>query len=469
MTLKDSQINRKLVNKLAGPDPNIQRAYYLYLKQGFSNPITNAQYSIIFGAGYRKLLTSIGNTYNYLQGTLMGRKQGKPETEREYYARLRGMAEDTAQHRLVVAQMYPTFDTTDADQLAIFTDAAELMLADAIREEPFSYDSDLASAYGKAIMLGADVLTQMKNQVSTLKLCPTLTRGDSTPGIPFTRRSMQSIIQTLKDLKVPKASYAVAELFTRFIQVGSAEPFTGTPTQYLAPFGYYNDVDELDAKIDLLGDEQAEAAVWAGYINAPLESINPNWLFSFHEVPWLSSYSNWICSTLPIRYYTGSQQYEGIDFDGSTALYYNTTIGIPDEFRASAFMRETGTSAAAGFMVGAGCSADIFSLRHWDAGDTSFQTIATSATRYDYLYNVATCQSRVQRGAFAVNANMMNYVTIAQTEAGWDKSCSRWIADHMNSSVVQLKVLTDLNPALVSDLGKKRLRWSQVDQKKYIT
>jgi hypothetical protein len=388
----------------------------------------------------------------------------------EEFRRLEGMALNTGNYALVMNKFYTKqmkASNLTSDELQIAVEAGNRAL-NLVGTVPNSYDDSAIDDWANAVFIGAEILSALKIQFNMLQIVPKVDRSDSSSVSPYTRSSLTSALLSAEGLRIPRASYAIAELFTRVIQVGGAEGMSSVESQYFMPAIHGCVLSHFEDQLDAL-DALSKSALFAGYINQPLVPVSRKWLTTLHVVPYYSDWAQTLLDIIPIADNDGGAAVHELSFDTDINTYYNQAIGQSSLWNAGPFFRSESAGTAATFLHYLTVSADKLSLLYFaDRDSTGAGTeVPDTTSRFDFIFQVSEARSSTHRGIFGHDDNFMQYHTITGDEASWDRRASAWLFAAMMAKKLPINVLSRLMPSMTPALSKAGLKLTNANQSKY--
>jgi hypothetical protein len=359
----------------------------------------------------------------------------------------------------VHGQCTVVLDMSVATQVDIVEDAGRIVLGSLVKE-PGSFSVDYLEPWAKAVLGGAQLLVELKLMAIQVLYNPDFARDDATPGSPLSRTTFKAFLSSVDDLKIPALSYAIAEVYTRPIQIFGAEKNSGRPGFYFIPFMPSKDRDDLDDLVDLIVAEY-EAPLFASVIKSPMLPINPNWIFTPKPIPYFSDYGEWLCLYYPVKVNDGGVTLYDIEFKAAEPGYvkWSQMTGLSELYEASVFLRDTGGATDPGFVTAADPAADKMSLKLMEFSDTAGTAVSKASEVWDWLYNVSAYRSVNMCGPFGENhAPFMVYSSSGEKDSdAWDRSLSAWMSKHIRSRKFRIQLVKgNLLPDMHASLAKKR-------------
>lgn len=377
--------------------------------------------------------------------------------------------------RLRMANLKVDFASTDADQLAFMERVGDLCLAQA-PDEPRSFDDTGPRAdWAGSVLDSVPLLVELKNMKSIVTYCRQLDRDDATPGSPLKLSTLESLLSSIKEVRVPPLAMAIAEIYTRAIQTWGSEPDTGYENGYFIPSFITKDHEDLEDQVDLV-NSHSQAGLFANYMNAPLLKFPIRWVKTLHEVPYMSDFAQHIARALPIIKRTAGPAYTLYDTEYKTGeptyAYWNQHVGMSVLHYASVFFRDTDNAGATkpAFVTSQEPAADDkLSILYAEVQDSAFTPVGLADFLSTWISKVQAAQGLTNSGTgmFCSVAPGFNRIAEDLSKDVWDRRAASWCVSR--SWKYQFRTQSPLRviPDIVPESGKANIPIKRLNSAKY--
>ena len=345
------------------------------------------------------------------------------------FARLAGQGTKVSTARFSQLKMVLDFETDIANIKSEWIVPALLnMINDKVI---YKWNATQIDNYADLVCYGAQLLAELKAQLTQIEYVPGLTRDDAAAGSTFSRPTLEGLLASLGEVRIPPMSYAFVNLFNKVIQIGSSQVDEGTLATYLAvhcPSKTLAQIETLLGTITGLYD----AAVYASQSGQMLIPIDMNWLLKINEVSMGSQFAMCVARFFPINYDNGGVETETEETFSTDTLFWSSVLGIPEYYDALAAYR--GSSGAPHICVVQSIANDKISINKAAApGTTVYTEVDKTSTDYDWMSNVSAARSVSHTGMYANLQGSLDITykaTVLASAAAWDRRITNWLSDH---------------------------------------
>lgn len=317
------------------------------------------------------------------------------------------------------------------------------------------WNADQQDNYADLVAYGAQLICELKHQLTQVDYIPSLTRSDVTAGSTFTRSTMTSLLMSLSEMRLPIESYTLSKLYCKVIQMHGSEFQTGYPAEFFYPWKPYKTAAEIETLMSTIAGLY-DAVVYASQANKRLVQLTPEFLKNIDEVAQRSHFGLMISELYPISDDAGVDY---VEVDETLSALWHQLQGIPEQFIFSALWRCTSASDSPKILTISNSAAGKLSVAYAKIGDLVFTQELDTAYVWDWIYAAASNRSVDQVGPF-VHSAVYPYMTsksgIAANELVWNRWASTALAI---KSKVASPTIEEVSDSLLMDyVGSPRHR-----------
>lgn len=315
------------------------------------------------------------------------------------------------------------------------------------------WNGDQQDNYADLIAYGAQLICELKHQLTQVDYIPSLTRGDATAGLTFTRSTMNGLLASLHEIRLPIESYVIAKQFCKVMQLKGAEFQAGYPAEFFYPWKPFKTAAEIET---LLGTIEGlyDAVVYATQANQRLLPLTPAYVRAIDEVSMNSHFGWMVANLLPVA---DDAAISYIEVDETSDIYWHQLFGIPEIIVYSALWRSISAADSPKILTLSVQAANRISISHAALGDTALVTDADSITRWDWIYACSVRRSAAQTGIFKRDNNepyisLKENVTVGPDT--WNRYCSTSLA--IKSKAKNPMIESVSQPLIMDYVGSRR-------------
>lgn len=355
-------------------------------------------------------------------------------------------------------RLYQSTQTLDltTDEANIKTECIDKVLFNHLTKSGIDkYDSTLFGNAADVILDAATLITELRLIMQTVYYAPAFTRNDASAGSPFTRASLTGLIlnmEATQELCIPGLSLALADYWTKVIQLDGASPNTGRLACYFRALKSKLQLSEVETLIGTLVTNHP------GIVHLNRNRI-PYFPFNRAMLQWEehSIVSNW---TMPMSKFITTADDAGIDVaevDETREIWWFKHFGIGEAYEASALWRAQNTADSPKFLsTVANAAAGKVTVEYITYNGTSGTAVGDTSEGVDFIESVADGQSRTPKFSptYAIFGTPIGKVDAGKlTVDGWNQRLVQYLTRHIDGAPCVVKGLP-LLPDNVNIWGK---------------
>lgn len=329
---------------------------------------------------------------------------------------------------LTVGDCYFDHVTDAAGILAICKDAALRLRAR--RSNSDIFDDAVAESWATQAYLAAKLIADLKIMKNILRINPQLTCSDVTAGLPLARGTLRALLFALKDIRFPQMAYALAEPFTRVIQLSGEQDRSSIEGSFFVPWNSSLTQTTANDLIALIENEY-DSAAFASQIKQPLVSLSERWIENMHVVPYFSDWALLVCVNLPTKIEdSGVTEYNQIlgKADVDVSMQFSEFIGFGEAINCCSIFRSVVDDV--GFTAVNDPAAGDVSLLGLAGDGKTFVPIVNTDEDYRFLHTLAQGLAIGFSGIVTSNCPGAQKVFICQGDTALDRKFSGHLTEH---------------------------------------
>lgn len=317
------------------------------------------------------------------------------------------------------------------------------------------WNADQIADWGDYVIGFAELIIEMRCQMQIISLCPGTTRNDASAGLPFTRSTINSVIQDLADHEtglpyVPALSLAIATVLTTRMQIAPPIEMTRRRAIYFTPTRMNKTASEIETLISSLITEAA-GLVGSNQFQALCLPLQKEHLMMQPEISFFSDLGLFYAGHIPVSDDAATQ------FDAcqtATNGYALPHFG-PAECYGAMPLLATGTRTNFGLASASGAAGKL-NLRTFKF-DGTITTIDDTDMRGHFLRHCCALAGGINEvETFMFQNFKLTRTTPVLTEAGWDSHLVAWMTRHLRDATIPARGLPVFPDLVVDPAGRRR-------------